>query len=71
MQRTLEISALSDSIAKPYFVTEIKYDSKDRPSQNFISLSGIVSVNPETGVIITATPTRKNIKKKILNGKEL
>lgn len=71
IQRTLEISDLSDSIAKPYFVTEIKYDSKDRPSQNFISLSGIVSVNPETGVIITATPTRKNIKKKILNGKEL
>lgn len=63
--RDLKPSDIIDTINNPLKITEIKYDSLNRPSINVIGEKSTVSINPKTGNVITAHKTHARVIKKL------
>ncbi len=56
-EREVAISSALDAINNPLKCTDTKYDELGRPSFNAIGAWATVSVNPETGAIVTVHKT--------------
>lgn len=63
--RDLKASDVIDTINNPLKITEIKYDSLNRPSFNVIGEKSTVVINPKNGNVITAHKTHTKIIKKL------
>lgn len=63
--RNLNASDIVDTIDNPLKITEIKYDSLNRPSFNVIGEKSTVSINPKNGNVITAHKTHTKVIKKL------
>lgn len=63
--RDLKPSDIVDTINNPLKITEIKYDSINRPSFNVIGEKSTVSINPKNGNVITAHKTHARVIKKL------
>ena len=62
--RGVGASAMQDALTNPLNIGKIKVDSIGRPSQNFIGRGATVSVNPESGALVTVWQTGSRILKK-------
>lgn len=63
--RGLKASDIVDTIDNPLKITEVKYDSLNRPSFNVIGEKSTVSINPKNGNVITAHKTHTKVIKKL------
>lgn len=63
--RGLNASDIVDTIDSPLKITEVKYDSLNRPSFNVIGEKSTVSINPKNGNIITVHKTHTKVVKKL------
>lgn len=62
--RNIRVSDVEDAFTKPLKVDKIKIDEKGRKSMNYIGEFATVSINPDTGMIITVWKTSsKRVKK--------
>lgn len=63
--RDLQASDIVDTIDNPLKITEVKYDSLNRPSFNVIGEKSTVSINPKNGNVITVHKTHTKVVKKL------
>lgn len=64
IERKVLTKNISDTLTNTLDYGKIKVDSKGRRSQKYIGASAIVSVNPDTGELITAWQTSTKLKRK-------
>lgn len=64
-ERNLHIADLQNDFQKPLKYDKIKYDKEGRPSLNIIGEKVTVSINPETGNLITWHRTHKKISERL------
>ena len=64
MGRGIDAEALANALTNPLHISKIKYDSKNRPSKQYIGLLATVAVNPENGNVTSVWPTHTRIVKK-------
>ena len=57
---------IDDAIKNPLKTLPVKYDSSERPSYKVIGKTATVSINPDTGRLITVYPTHKNLAEKLI-----
>lgn len=62
--RKVSLRDIDDALTNTLDYGKIKTDSKGRRSQNYIGACAIVSVNPDTGELITVWQTSTKLKKK-------
>ena len=68
-ERNVTIEAVKDAIEHPLKTEPVKYDADGRPSFKMIGKKATISVNPETGVIVTAYPTHTKTAQKLMGRK--
>ena len=56
-ERGVTEEQMDDALAHPLHVSEVKVDEQGRRSQKYIGWDATVSVNPDTGKIVTVFPT--------------
>ena len=66
VDRQVSAAGLDDAIKNPLKTTPVKYDSFGRPSYKVIGKTVSVSINPETGRLITVHPTHKKLFEKLI-----
>lgn len=62
--RKVSLKDIDNALTKPLDYGKIKVDSQGRRSQKYIGKSAIVSVNPDTGELITVWQTSTKLKRK-------
>lgn len=62
--RKVSLKDIDNALTKPLDYGKIKVDSKGRRSQKYIGASAVVSINPDTGELITAWQTSTKLKRK-------
>lgn len=62
--RNVSLKDIDDALTKPLDYGKIKVDSKGRRSQKYIGANAVVSVNPDTGELITVWQTSTKLKRK-------
>lgn len=63
-ERSIRAKDIIDAVKNPLYIRKAKPDNKKRLSRQFIGVKATVAVNPETGVLTTAWPTSKKVRKK-------
>ncbi len=64
--RKISAKEIVDSITSPLYTKPIKYDSRGRPSQQFVGKYSTVAINPLSGTITSIWPTGQKTKEKYL-----
>lgn len=68
IERSLDLDDIHNAIVAPLKIMPIKTDKNERQSQRFIGKKATVSVNPESGLIITAWGTGTKLVEKLRGG---
>lgn len=68
MMRGVSPSDIADARSNPLRVSEVKYDSFGRPSQQYIGRNATVVVNPNTNKVITTWKTGSKTAGRLGNG---
>ena len=66
IDRQVSAGGIDDAIKNPLKTLPVKYDSSGRPSYKVIGKTATVSINPDTGRLITVYPTHKNLAEKLI-----
>ena len=67
-ERVVSAQSITDTLRTPLHISDIKYDSRGRPSQRFIGKEATVNINPDTGIVTTIWRTGKKTVKKYQRG---
>jgi hypothetical protein len=65
-ERKISVNEILDAIKKPLDITDIKIRNDGKRSQNFIGSEATVSVNPDTGKLITTRKTGTKLRENLL-----
>ncbi len=66
IDRQVSAGGIDDAIRNPLKTLPVKYDDSGRPSYKVIGKAATVSINPDTGRMITVYPTHKNLAEKLI-----
>lgn len=66
--RKITAKNIIDAVQNPLYIKPVKFDSNNRPSQNYIGKSATVAVNPESGVISTVWETGSKTRARFKKG---
>ena len=61
--RGVTADRMKDALAHPLTVTETQYDKLGRPSFQIIGQKATLTINPQTGKVLTAYPTHTETAK--------
>lgn len=70
IERNVNVEDAINAVQKPLKIGEVEYDSKNRPSKDYIGERVTVYVNPISGNITTMHPTHRNKAQKLKMQKE-
>jgi len=68
IDRQVSAGGIDDAIKNPLKTLPVKYDSSGRPSYKVIGKAATVSINPDTGKLVTVHGTHSKTVKKLLGG---
>ena len=66
IDRQVSAGGIDDAIKNPLRTLPVKHDGSGRPSYKVIGKTATVSINPDTGRLITVYPTHKNLAEKLM-----
>lgn len=64
--RSVLVDSIQDAIENPPEIGPVKYDKAGRPPFSVTGLKATLTVNPDTGVIVTCYPTHSRTREKLL-----
>lgn len=64
-ERNVTAETVRDAILRPLQIKSVKYDEKGRPSFTIVGEKATITINPETGNIVTAHRTHNKLVKKL------
>lgn len=68
-ERNVTAEAIKDALEHPLKTSEVKYDAEGRPSVTLTGRKATVSINPDTGIIVTVYPTHTKTAQRLMEGK--
>ncbi|SEN18636.1 hypothetical protein SAMN02800694_3033 [Luteibacter sp. UNCMF331Sha3.1] len=69
VERSVKPASIVDTIRNPLKVTDVKYGAAGRPSIKAIGAKATVTINPDTGKIVTVNPTRSKLANRLIREK--
>lgn len=64
-KRSISNSQIKNALTHPLKITDVKYDVQGRPSKNYIGETATVSINPNSGNIVTVHGTHTKLLNKL------